>query len=249
MTIETMSVNPEALTIAINGEGYKCAPERFPKLDPNIASLHWHPHKSRCKGAVSYHKGVGHGLDDFSLLQPFVTAWEDARERTLARKAMAQAEAAGEFDREQRAEAARKAQEEFEAHREERAREQARKDAERRQEIVTQVIQQLGGTLPEGTPLLPAQEDARIPKLESDLASVATAVADANRLIAEQLADIALRLQSLESWGHLIEAMVDPAPTVAAHPEAAQLLGLKPASDGDKETWLRAHAAIKEAGR
>ena len=176
MTIETMSVNPQAFTVAINGEGYRCAPERFPALDPNISALHWHPRKSRCKGAVSYHKGADHGIDDFSLLQPFVAAWEDAKERTLARKAMIVAEAAGEFDREAREEAARKAQEEFEAHKEERAREQAIKDAERRQEIVNQVIQQLGGTLPEGTPLLPAQEDARIPKIESDLASIAAAV-------------------------------------------------------------------------
>ncbi|MFA5952254.1 MAG: hypothetical protein WC807_18455 [Hyphomicrobium sp.] len=96
MNIETMSVNVTDKTISINGEGYACTD--FPPTDANIVSLHWHPEKQgRCKGAVSLHVGGGYGIDEFTLLEPYVPAWEDAKERTLSRKAMEQAVAQGEF--------------------------------------------------------------------------------------------------------------------------------------------------------
>lgn len=96
MDIKTMTVNAADKTIAINGEGYVCSD--FPDTDPNIVSLSWHPKRQgRCKGSIHRHKGGGQGLDDFSLLQPYVKVWEDARERTLSRKAMERAEAQGAF--------------------------------------------------------------------------------------------------------------------------------------------------------
>lgn len=97
MQIESMTVNAADKTIAINGEGYVCGD--FPEVDPNIISLSWHPkQRGRCKGSIHRHQGGGQGLDDFTLLQPYVAAWEDARERTLSRKAMEQAEAQGAFE-------------------------------------------------------------------------------------------------------------------------------------------------------
>lgn len=96
MDITSMTVNVTDKTIAINGEGYVCSD--FPDTDPNIVSLSWHPKRQgRCKGSIHRHQGGGQGLNDFALLQPYVKAWEDARERTLSRKAMEQAEAQGAF--------------------------------------------------------------------------------------------------------------------------------------------------------
>lgn len=96
MDIISMTVNVTDKTIAINGEGYVCSD--FPEGDPNVISLSWHPKRQgRCKGSIHRHQGGGQGLNDFALLQPYVKAWEDARERTLSRKAMAQAEALGAF--------------------------------------------------------------------------------------------------------------------------------------------------------
>jgi len=98
MNIDTMSVNAADRSISINGEGHICGAEQFPQVDSNIAALHWHPERQgRCKGSVAYHVGGGHGIDEFTLLEPFVKAWEDARERKLARSAMEQAEAQGAF--------------------------------------------------------------------------------------------------------------------------------------------------------
>lgn len=96
MNIETMNVNCLDRTISINGEGYLCA--SWPETDPNIASLSWRPAgASKCRGHVAYVRGPAHGTNDFSLLSPFVASWEDARERTLSRKAMEHAEAQGAF--------------------------------------------------------------------------------------------------------------------------------------------------------
>lgn len=96
MDIKTMSVNVEDKTIAINGEGYVCT--ELPPVDSNVISMQWHPEKQgRCKGSISRHVGGGEGIDDFALLQPFVKTWQDARERTLSRKAMEVAEALGDF--------------------------------------------------------------------------------------------------------------------------------------------------------
>lgn len=96
MDIKTMTVNTADKTIAINGEGYVCSD--FPEADPNVVSLSWHPKRQgRCKGSIHRHVGGGQGLDDFAPLQPYVKAWGDARERTLSRKAMEQAEAQGAF--------------------------------------------------------------------------------------------------------------------------------------------------------
>lgn len=99
MDISTMSVNVTDKSISINGEGHVCAAEYFPAVDSNIVALHWHPEKQgRCKGSVSRHVGGGEGIDDFTLFQPFVKAWEDAKERKQARSAMIAAEAQGAFD-------------------------------------------------------------------------------------------------------------------------------------------------------
>ncbi len=99
MNIETMSVNVEDRSISINGEGYICAAEYFPYVVSNIISLQWHPgRQGRCKGSISRHVGGGEGLDEFTLLEPFVKPWEEAKERKLARAAMEQAEAVGDFD-------------------------------------------------------------------------------------------------------------------------------------------------------
>lgn len=99
MTITTMSVDPDSRTVSINGEGHTCNPDSFPALDPNIAALHWHPEKQgRCKGSVAYHQGPAHGIDAFTLLEPFVPAWEDAKERKQARTALIVAEAQGAFE-------------------------------------------------------------------------------------------------------------------------------------------------------
>jgi hypothetical protein len=100
MNIETMNVNCLDRTISINGEGYLCA--SWPEADPNIASLSWRPAgASKCRGHVAYVRGPAHGTNDFSLLSPFVASWEDARERTLSRKALEHAEAHGAFGEQQ----------------------------------------------------------------------------------------------------------------------------------------------------
>lgn len=88
MDIKTMSVNVEDKSIAINGEGYICPAEHFPSIDQNITSLQWHPNRQgRCKGSIARHVGGGEAIDEFTLLEPFVEAWEKAKQQKEARVA------------------------------------------------------------------------------------------------------------------------------------------------------------------
>ncbi len=99
MNIQTMSVNVEDKSISINGEGYICAPEYFPPVDFNIISMQWRPERQgRCKGSISRRVGGGEGLNDFTLFEPFVAAWDEAKFRKITRDANAHAEAQGAFE-------------------------------------------------------------------------------------------------------------------------------------------------------
>lgn len=256
LNIATMNVSPADKAISINGEGYIC--EALPALDPNIVSLHWEAGKQgRCKGHVRYHKGGGHGVEDFVLFEPFVPVWQAAKAAKESKlKAAADAREAKRLERTANAEKAREA---AAAQAEQAGVQQTAREAQQRRQIAADVVAQLGGKLPEGaTAALPPdpQIAARISKVESDakgLLDLVKTMIDQKQIADKELAEQLGNVKRLAHLNHLfllaLEASSDPAPTLAKHPIIGQALNLTRAADGDAKAWAAAIKAFKESAR
>lgn len=105
--------------------------------------------------------------------------------------------------------------------------------------------QRVQDTLAERMGSDPAGDD-RLQRVEQTVGSLVDASHAMIDAMNTKFDDIAGKLAAAEAWMLVIEAQSDPAPTLANHPQAGQLLGMTPAQDGDAEAWGAAIKAAKE---
>lgn len=91
--------------------------------------------------------------------------------------------------------------------------------------------------------------DNRLDNIEQTVGSLVDAAHSMVDSMNAKFDDIAGKLAASEAWMLVIEAQSDPSPTVERHSQAAALLGMTSAQDGNAEAWGLAIKTAKEARR